>query len=136
MIIEFEVLMPPVAKARARTVVNKKSGFVHSFTPTKTVNAEQTIRMAYHAKYGTESRFPRTAALILSCQFILQKPKSAPKKKAIRPITRPDIDNYLKTVMDALNKYAWEDDAQVVELFATKNYGDTPMIKIMIGELT
>lgn len=32
------------------------------------------------------------------------------------PILRGDIDNYAKTILDALNKVAWPDDSCVQEL--------------------
>lgn len=33
---------------------------------------------------------------------------------------RGDIDNYCKTILDALNKVAWKDDKQIVELRVLK----------------
>lgn len=33
---------------------------------------------------------------------------------------RGDLDNYLKTVLDALNGIAWDDDRQVVKITAVK----------------
>lgn len=36
--------------------------------------------------------------------------------------TKPDIDNLVKTVMDAGNKMIWHDDAAIVRLEATKIY--------------
>lgn len=34
---------------------------------------------------------------------------------------RGDIDNYIKLIMDALNGVAWDDDRQVVWLYAVKH---------------
>lgn len=50
----------------------------------------------------------------------------------------PDIDNYAKSVLDALNGYAWTDDTQVVELEATKSWsspGEPGEIKVFIEPL-
>lgn len=33
---------------------------------------------------------------------------------------RGDLDNYVKTVLDALNGVAWDDDSQVVKITAIK----------------
>ena len=58
-----------------------------------------------------------------------QIPKSYTKGKRLacqhninRPAKKPDIDNTLKVVLDALNKAAYEDDKQVVEVSCRKWY--------------
>jgi crossover junction endodeoxyribonuclease RusA len=33
---------------------------------------------------------------------------------------RGDIDNYVKSILDALNGVAWEDDKQIIELTVKK----------------
>jgi Holliday junction resolvase RusA-like endonuclease len=70
-------------------------------------------------------------------------PKSLSKKKAalaeaghIVPITKPDVDNYLKGVKDALKGVIWKDDSQVVEVFARKRYSARPRIEVKIKELS
>jgi Holliday junction resolvase RusA-like endonuclease len=130
--IQFTVLMPPGAKARARTVVH--NGKVRTFTPSKTVDAESMIRLAYFNE--SKDRINKPNGVQLSCAFTITKPKSAPKKREILPITRPDIDNYIKLVLDALNGYAWEDDSQIIILSAVKRYGDISQIEITISTLT
>lgn len=56
-------------------------------------------------------------------------PKSAPKRTILqmlaailRPLVKPDIDNVIKLVLDALNGLGYKDDKQVVELHAYKFY--------------
>ena len=68
-------------------------------------------------------------------QAIYQIPKSFSKKRTataldglIRPQVKPDIDNVVKVVCDALNKIAYKDDTQVVEIAACKLYGVEPMV--------
>jgi Holliday junction resolvase RusA-like endonuclease len=46
--------------------------------------------------------------------------------------SRPDLDNLIKTVLDALNGIAYTDDKQIVRLGATKAYGTDPKILISI----
>jgi len=57
--------------------------------------------------------------LLVKVAVLVQRPKQT---KLSYPM--PDIDNYCKSVLDALNGYAWTDDTQVVELEATKSWND------------
>ena len=48
-------------------------------------------------------------------------PKSMAKSRESQPdICRPDLDNIIKSVLDALNGVAWRDDCQVVGLRGDK----------------
>lgn len=47
---------------------------------------------------------------------------------------RPDLDNYLKYYLDALNGVAYADDKQVVSLYAEKRYSVTPCVEITITQ--
>lgn len=53
-----------------------------------------------------------------------------------RPDKKPDIDNVLKVVLDALNKIAYADDKQVVEVRCRKWYSrSSGFLKISVREL-
>ena len=57
--------------------------------------------------------------------FFYETPKSWSKKKkelANWHKSKPDIDNLIKTVLDALNGIAYKDDGQVVAIVASKMY--------------
>ena len=56
-------------------------------------------------------------------------------KRGKLPAPRGDIDNYVKSVFDAFNGVVWEDDAQVVELRARKEYGPEAMISAFVQAL-
>ncbi|MEG2395214.1 MAG: RusA family crossover junction endodeoxyribonuclease, partial [Ruthenibacterium sp.] len=70
-------------------------------------------------------------------------PKSYPKKKAalccqniIRPTCKPDMDNVVKVVADALNGIAYHDDSGIVEMRIAKRYGNPERLVVRIsGEL-
>lgn len=119
----------PIPKARARTVV--KNGRVMSFTPKATSEAESAIRSVIMDK---KEFFEAGTPLCVKMDFYISKPPSVSKKR-ISPVTRPDIDNYVKLVLDACNKYLWADDSQIVVLRASKNYGSPPRIEIDINKL-
>lgn len=51
----------------------------------------------------------------------LPKPKGMPKRRT-RVISRPDVDNYLKQVLDALTGFAFRDDSLVCEAVVVKRY--------------
>lgn len=57
-----------------------------------------------------------------------------PVKGRVNPTTRPDLDNYIKAVFDALNDLVWKDDGAVVNLQASKRYSENPGICLMIRE--
>jgi Holliday junction resolvase RusA-like endonuclease len=57
-----------------------------------------------------------------------------------RPITKPDLDKTSRAVLDALTAAnVWDDDAQVVDLRASKHYaypGQDPGVRISVREVT
>lgn len=68
-------------------------------------------------------------------------PKSTSKKKKdlmlkniLRPTKKPDMDNIIKIIADALNKIAYYDDKQIIECSIRKYYSDKPRVKIDISE--
>jgi Holliday junction resolvase RusA-like endonuclease len=46
----------------------------------------------------------------------------------IAPTARPDLDNYIKAALDAINTIVVTDDAQVVEIRARKQFSDQPKL--------
>ena len=122
----FEV--PPVAKQRARVARGR------AYTPKKTSDFEANIkRLAMHQWNRPVLLGPVKASIY----FILPRPKS--RKTGVWVSVRPDLDNYIKSVLDALNGITWEDDAQVCMLHAEKQYADSmtsPRIVVMVSSLT
>lgn len=64
--------------------------------------------------------------------------EQAEKKEAIAglivPTTKPDGDNILKVVLDALNGLAYDDDRQVVKMGIIKVYGVNPGLMVQVDE--
>lgn len=113
----------PVAKARPRMT---KSG--HVYTPQRTVDYERWVQTLFVKEYGQ----PRMeGALKLELNLYFPIPKSTRKKDVpamrtgeMRPTKRPDLDNVLKAVSDALNGIAYKDDSQIVAAVVQKFYGE------------
>lgn len=119
----FSVSGKPVGKGRPRMT---RKGWL--YTPGKTRQYEKAVRDAYRKEYGD--------AIPLTCPLKVVILASFPKpKKAARPYPpRPDLDNIIKIVMDALNGVAWVDDSQVVSIQAEKNYYHPAELIVIIQE--
>ncbi len=130
--INVVMCIEPVAKARAR--VTFQDGQVRSYTPDKTKTAELEIKLTIQQHLihtlnfnGGSTYFPAEMPLKLEATFVVVRPPSAPKKR-IFPSTRPDCDNFCKTLLDACNRFLWVDDAQVTTMTIKKRYGLMPAI--------
>ena len=136
--ISFFVPGQPVPKARPRTVRNKKTGKVHSFTPEKSANFENLVKLkAEEAMYGKEPLLgPLEARIIVS----LPIPTAWSKKRQdealrgeIAPTKKPDLDNVVKSLKDGMNAVAYRDDSQIVRMTAEKQYSATPGVFVVIS---
>jgi len=137
-VVNFRVDGEPVGKGRPRFA--RQGGFVKAYTPAKTAKWEDVVRD--HARQAMGMSEPLEGPLALSVRVWKGIPASWSKKKQhdaemneIRPIGKPDIDNYVKAVMDAGNGVLWKDDSQVVELHGMKAYGRYPCVEIFVAEV-
>ena len=136
----IEVYGQPQVKQRARVCM--RGNFARAYTPETTASYENLINLSYiQALNGAQSPYWEKPVRI-EIQAVYQIPKSFSKKRtaaalagSIKPLTKPDIDNVVKVVCDALNKVAYKDDTQVVEIVARKSYGIEPMLRIDIDEV-
>lgn len=135
MVITFTVPGEPQGKARAKTV-RLKNGMSHSYTPEKTANYENWVRVCYQQANGKMMDAP---CFTFHIEAIYGIPKSYSKKKQeqarlglLRPTKKPDWDNIGKVVCDALNGIAWKDDSLVVEGSISKFFGDEPKLSVTI----
>lgn len=74
-------------------------------------------------------------AVMVELAFIYKIPTSWSKKKkanANNEIPIGDVDNNVKSVLDALEGIAYTNDRQVVAISASKAYGDDDLVYIKI----
>ncbi len=127
--IEFTIYGEPVAKGRPRVT---KKGI--TYTPEKTKTAEQSFQaQAWQHRPCKQIE----GALSLRVIFYRSLPKSISKKKSgmalagwILPTTRPDLDNCLKLVKDAMNGIFYHDDSQICKVVTEKYYSNNPRIEV------
>lgn len=139
-VICFTVPGKPQGKARARTGYNPKTKQVMSHTPENTVLYENFIKTCY--MQTTDHIFDGGEALSVCITACFEPIKSISKKKreqmlrnVIYPLKKPDIDNIVKAVLDALNGIAYKDDTQVVQVMATKTYQESAHVDVIITEM-
>jgi len=89
-------------------------------TPAKTRKAEKEIR-AQLAPQLPKGFIPLQGALRIEVRIFKTKPKSTPKKVKY-PAKAPDLDNYLKLYLDAMNKLVFNDDAQICRIETSKEF--------------
>lgn len=116
----------PVAKGRPRMARG------HTYTPRKTEDAEDALKKQMVQYAANFNCFPVVRACEVSINFFIKKPKS--RKKFDHVTTRPDLDNYLKLVLDAGNGILWLDDSLIIKLNAEKQYG-TPRIVVTFNAI-
>ena len=136
-ILFFRVDAVPVAQPRQRQRVVTVGGraMAMNYTPTKDkVNVYKAALQA--AACGAMKASGRVLKidrpLRVDLCFMLPRPKKllTPKlaNKLIPYSRKPDIDNFIKSTLDALNGIVWVDDSQVVGIGARKWYAPQDIV--------
>lgn len=118
---------------RARAYIGR-DGKIHHYNEPLADAHKTAIRWAYRA--ATTLREPLSGPVAVEVVSQRQLPKSKPKRVESEPdCFKPDADNVMKLVLDALNTFAWNDDSQVVDAHARKlprrrNVTDRTYVKI------
>ena len=126
----FTVPGEPRGKGRPRVTRNG------TYTDSETKAYEQKI-VAYYCKSYRAFRYPDNSFITVKVIAYYPIPKRSTKAQLasmqagkIFPSRKPDIDNVLKVVLDALNGVAYKDDSRVVCVEAEKKYSFDPRLEI------
>lgn len=132
--VTFTIPGKPQGKGRPRA---SRDG--HMYTPKTTREYEKLISICYKMQSGLDFG---DAPISMSIRMYFPIPKSTPKAKRvlmvsddIRPTVKPDIDNVMKSICDALNGIAYKDDTQIVSAFLYKYYAEDPRVDVDIEEV-
>lgn len=124
----------PVEQQRPRAT--NRGGHVQIYDPPKVKKFKKEV-----AEFINQQRLPKFENVELSVQirFYRKVQKSLSKKERElrlshihRPVVKPDLDNYTKSILDALNGLLWDDDAKIVHLELDKYYSEEPRIEVEI----
>ena len=136
--VTFTVPGTPVGKGRPKFA--RRGQYVQTYTPAKTANYENLIKWAAHDAMAGRALIEGPVDLFIV--LWLTPPASWSKRKKnmamaglLRPVTKPDIDNVLKAICDAMNKVVWNDDSQVVRVAVTKHYGEIAQAQVEVNEV-
>jgi len=133
-VIQFTVYGDPVAQGRPR--FSNRGGFIKAYDPQKSRDFKDYVRLAA-SEHAPDQLLDEP--LNLEVTFYRPIPKSFSKKKTteaengeILPTSKPDIDNYLKGVKDALSGIIWRDDNCITDVLMRKRYSNRPRIEITV----
>ena len=122
----FTILGDPRPQGRPRFA--RMGKFVKAYDPKDSRDYKQTLAAQIAAQ---NPEYVADRAICLECEFIFARPKTLPKK--VQDHTRkPDIDNLVKSFLDAATGILWRDDTQIVSISARKDYGDVPQIRVKV----
>ena len=135
MIYEFEIPGKIIGKGRPR--LNSYTGAV--YTPTRTKDYENLVMQYFMIKYPKFKQLEGRVSVEIVANF--EVPKSTKKQDKIlmleykiNPIKKPDIDNIVKIILDAMNEIAFKDDTQITKLNVEKKYSETESVFVKIEE--
>ena len=137
--VRFTIPGSPTGKGRPRST---RTG--HHYTPKQTRDYELAVKAYFAGAYPGRPPWPAGVPLRLTVVACVALPKSATKAareecawRGIWATVKPDGDNILKIVCDALNGVAWKDDAQVAEMVCRKwRTTGEQRVEVTIEELT
>ena len=135
---QITVLGDPQALKRHRTF--RRGNFVGTYDPSQGVKKDFLSIVQEQAPEK-----PFDVALKVTMKFYFSRPKNhyrtgkySGELKPNAPrwhIKRPDIDNLVKFVADALNKVFWRDDSIIAVMEVSKEYSEKPRTEILIEEI-
>lgn len=126
-----ETYEAPIGSPRPR--FRNTGRYVQTYMPTSYTKHKDFIR----------EQMPKAlldGKLKVTLSFYFKAPKSWSNRKKLLAIgqykhTKPDIDNLIKTVLDAANNHLWKDDNQIVEIHSFKQYAEEPKIILEVEEV-
>jgi len=134
--VEWFVPGSPAPQGSKRAFRNKRTGGVILTESSKAVGPWRD-RVALSAHNAMMGRALFDGAVGVCLNFVMPRPKSAPKSRTPKATKRPDVDKLARAILDSLTGVCFSDDSQVVSLSAYKRIaeiGETAGVSIRVEE--
>ncbi|WP_107839518.1 RusA family crossover junction endodeoxyribonuclease [Metasolibacillus meyeri] len=136
----IQFVIPGKVQAQERPRFSRAGKGVRTHDAPKSKNYKEWVSIIAMQNKPQE---PLQGALRLEVDIYVMPPKkyhTKPKQALIargelRPVTKPDIENLLKGIMDGMTGIIYRDDAQIVELVARKWYSMEPRAEIKVQQI-
>ena len=130
----FIVPGKPFGKQRPRHMRNG-----HTYTPKETIEYENLVKLFYSQSEHPKEPTDKPIQMVIQADFPIPTSWSKKKKREAEEYqpfccTKPDSDNIIKGLSDALLGIAYKDDSQIVTLHCEKFYGTTPQVIVNLYE--
>lgn len=136
----MKLTIPIEPKPQPRPRVTAHGKFAHAYEPASITLYKRVVAATYQSYFGavkpTEKAIAVDVVFYRPIQKYLSKREHAKRVNGEHlPVVKPDVDNYVKAVLDALNGVAFKDDSQIIKLKAQKLYSENPRTEIEITEM-
>lgn len=123
----------PLAQGRPR--FRRAGKFVQTYDPAKSKSWKESVRWQFIEQMHKENRSMIEGVIEADLVFLLPRPKSLPKKTKYH-VKKPDLDNLVKSVFDALQGIAFHSDSQIYKMTVTKLYENKiPGVSIILRRI-
>jgi len=133
----IRLIVPGIPRPKARPRIFTRGGKVMHYSPSAK-DEQAFLALAAQAR----PVHPYTGPISVGLTFYVPAPKSMPVKlraqvdaETLPCAKRPDLDNYAKLCLDALNGVYWQDDGQIHALSLTKLYSRTPRTELTVRDV-
>ena len=135
--LKFEVPGSPIGQGRPKfSTIN---GHAKAYDPEKSRNYKAYVKLLATQAMREQGFTMIDGPCCLDILAFFEVPKSKSKKfreaalaDQERPTKKPDADNIIKAIQDALNGLVYKDDAYIVRLACQKFYSDNPRVEVFV----
>lgn len=136
--IKFIVYGEPTAQGRPRA--SSQNGKILMYDPAKSADYKKYVGLIA-SQHRPPSLIESAVSLTVKVYRPIPKLSKVKHQQAVegilRPVSKPDLSNYIKGVEDAIEGILLKNDSQVIDYGQSgKWYGEVPRIEITILEMT